>query len=384
LAFATQAAHAKLILVFDDPSTGNQDLVIEDNSQLDLDPLEGAIEYCQPAGSVNMLCGEAFSKPSVGSATSPVLEFSFGPIRWGGELNIRITDTDFSNGPASADVAINGQFEGFDGVTFNFWGDSSNQSFGMGQLIYETSINSDGDFLRGATVDADAIGSLTFEANLESSETENAIGFSGLILLQSSQGTVEVPDVVGDQQSTAEQKITDAGLVVGNITTQASESASVGEVISQSPDAGADASPGTRVNLVVSAGSAPEEVGDTAGLAGLWYDPAFDGEGFNVLVGPDDSLLLYYYGWRSNGQRLWLLSETKTDSIFFGQSITLGMFITKSGTFADPDPELQDWGEMTIIFDSCTAARAHLQGDDGTKTVNLVKLLGIDDLDCGP
>jgi len=382
LAFATQAAHAKLVLVFDDPSTGNEDLYIEDNGPWDNDSLEGSIGYCIPAG-VNMLCAEAVSKPNVGSAAWPILQVSAGPIRWGGELNIMVTDTDWSNGSTTADAFINGAFEGFDGATFKFWGDSSNQPFGMGQLIYETSITSDGDFLRGATVNADAVGSLTLEVNLEGAEAENVITFDALIQLQQSGGAVDVPDVVGAEQSAAEEEITDAGLTVGNVTTEASDSVAAGLVISQDPAAGADAAPGSSVNLTVSAGSAPEEVGDIAGLAGLWFDPAFDGEGFNVLVGPD-SWFLYYYGWRANGQRLWLLSDTMTGPILFGTSITMDVFIAKSGTFSDPDPTLEPWGEMTIIFDSCTAGRAHMQGDDGTKTTNLVKLLGIDDLDCDP
>jgi hypothetical protein len=312
------------------------------------------------------------------------LQVNAGPIRWDGELNILITDTDFSNGPTTADTFINGSFEGFDGVTFNFWGDSSNQPFGMGQLIYETTISSDGDFLRGATVNADAVGSLTLEVNLKGSEAENVIVFDALIQLQQSGGTVDVPDVVGAEQSAAEEEITDAGLKVGKVTTETSDSVPAGIVISQNPAAGTDVSPGTSVNLEVSAGSAPEEVGDIAGLAGLWFDPAFDGEGYNVLVGADGSWFLYYYGWRANGQRLWLLSETLTGPILFGKSTTLEMFIAKNGVFSDPDPTLELWGEMIIIFDSCTAGRGQMQGDDGTKTTNIIKLLGIDDLDCDP
>jgi len=383
LAMATQSAQAKLVLVFDDPSTEGQDLVIEDNGPFDDNTFEGAISYCVPAGA-NFPCAQGFSKGEggLGSAEAPQLQLQAGPMRWNGNVDILLTDTDFTNGPTTGQAVVNGVIEGFENLTLKFWADSANQPYGMGALMWEMSVTEDGDFLKSATVEAPAVGSLTLEVNLESAEPENIVNFQADLILPSSEGTVSVPDVVGDQQTAAEQKITDAGLKVGGVTTETSQ-APAGQVTGQSPDAGAAVSPGSSVDLVVSAGSAPEEVSDAAGLAGLWYDPAFDGEGFNVLVGPD-SWFLYYYGWRSNGQRLWLLSESMTGSIFFGQSITLGMSIAKSGTFADPDPSLQAWGVMTIIFDSCTAARAYLQGDDGTKTVNLVKLLGIDDLDCGP
>jgi len=134
------------------------------------------------------------------------------------------------------------------------------------------------------------------------------------------------------------------------------------------------------VALVVSTGSAPVEVGNPAGFAGLWYDPAFDGEGYSILV-TSSSMFLYYYGHDATGKRLWLISDTFSGSYQFGQSIELGMS-RGSGTFADPSPDLEEWGTLIIIFDSCTSGRAHMDGIDGTKRHDLVKLTGIDDLDC--
>jgi hypothetical protein len=381
VSLSTQPAHAKLVLVFDDPATESEDLVIEDNGPLDEHGWAGEIKYCQPAGSTNMLCVDVFSKPEAGTTTSPVLDVRIEMIRWSGELDVLVTDTDFSNGPTTAEVYIDGGFTGYDEATFNFWGDSANQPFGMGQLIYDTTIDQSLNFLKSGTVDADAVGSLTFEVNLRGAEAENSIFARASISLNTSQGTVPVPDVVGQEQTTAEQEITNAGLGVGNVTTEASDTVPESNVISQSPAAGTDVSPGTMVNLVVSAGSAPEEVENMAGLAGLWYDPAFDGEGFNMLV-TANNWVIYYYGWRSNGQRLWILSESVTDPISFGQSQTLDMWMGESGVFAQPNPDLTMWGEMTIIFDTCTSGRVHMQGDDGTKMANIVKLAGISDLDC--
>ena len=65
---------------------------------------------------------------------------------------------------------------------------------------------------------------------------------------------VTVPDVVGQAQATAESNITGAGLVVGTVTNQSSETVPAGNVISQNPLGGASVVSGTAVNLAVSTG----------------------------------------------------------------------------------------------------------------------------------
>jgi len=53
-----------------------------------------------------------------------------------------------------------------------------------------------------------------------------------------------------------------------------------------------------------------------------------------------------------------------------------------SGTFSNPSHELEEWGTLVIIFDTCTSGRVQMTGIDGIKTANIVKLAGIGDLDC--
>ena len=60
------------------------------------------------------------------------------------------------------------------------------------------------------------------------------------------------PNVVGLAQAAAESAIAAAGFAVGSVTTAASATVPIGRVISQNPAAGASASPGSGVNLVVS------------------------------------------------------------------------------------------------------------------------------------
>ncbi len=66
--------------------------------------------------------------------------------------------------------------------------------------------------------------------------------------------SVTVQNVVGMSQNNAQSVITDAGLIVGTVTQQCSDTVPVGKVISQSPSAGSSVTPGTVVNLVISNG----------------------------------------------------------------------------------------------------------------------------------
>ena len=62
---------------------------------------------------------------------------------------------------------------------------------------------------------------------------------------------VFVPDVVGMEQSTAENAILAEGLLVGALTEQYHELMPAGMVISQEPVAGTSVLPGTLVSLVI-------------------------------------------------------------------------------------------------------------------------------------
>jgi serine/threonine-protein kinase len=70
----------------------------------------------------------------------------------------------------------------------------------------------------------------------------------------SGQQKVKVPDVAGLTRSEAEQKLTGAGLKVGQLTSFPSDSVAAGRVISSGIDAGTPVDPGTKVNLTISSG----------------------------------------------------------------------------------------------------------------------------------
>ncbi len=68
---------------------------------------------------------------------------------------------------------------------------------------------------------------------------------------------VAVPDVVGKTEAEARSLITSAGLTVGTVTQEYSDSIPAGKVISQTPSAGTQVNAGSAVNIVVSKGTKP-------------------------------------------------------------------------------------------------------------------------------
>ena len=93
---------------------------------------------------------------------------------------------------------------------------------------------------------------------------------------------VEVPDVVGLPQADAEAAITDAGLAVGTVTTAASDTVPVGDVISQHPAAGSSVPDGTTVDLVVSSGPELVSVPNVVGMTQAAAEASITGAGLTV------------------------------------------------------------------------------------------------------
>lgn len=77
---------------------------------------------------------------------------------------------------------------------------------------------------------------------------------------------IAVPDVVGMTEAAAAGAITGAGLAVGAVTAEHSDTVPAGRVIRQDPAAGAEVATGTPVDLVVSLGVVTAPVPDVVGL----------------------------------------------------------------------------------------------------------------------
>lgn len=94
--------------------------------------------------------------------------------------------------------------------------------------------------------------------------------------------SVSTPSTVGLSQAGAESAIRGAGLVVGNVVIETSETIPEGSVISQDPPAGTDLPSGSAVDLIVSGGPADIPVPSTAGLSQAEAETALTNAGFVV------------------------------------------------------------------------------------------------------
>jgi len=122
-----------------------------------------------------------------------------------------------------------------------------------------------------------------------------------------------------------------------------------------------------------------------ARYSGLWFEPALDGEGYNV-ISAQAGTVIYFYGSNAQGERLWLISDVLQKDIQDGSTVAGRMYEAIGGDFYHPEPSsssLRDWGTIEARFDDCDGGRFILTGKDGSKTSSVIKLAGVDGAGCG-
>jgi len=124
-------------------------------------------------------------------------------------------------------------------------------------------------------------------------------------------------------------------------------------------------------NLVTSTPVAAPEA--ALEINGLWYDPATDGEGFTVTQGRQGTVA-YFFGYDALGDRLWLISDLIRTEFFPGQSVSASLFQGDGGVFEMPMNTATPWGSLTMTVESCESVRFELDGIDGLKTLDAVRL----------
>ena len=125
----------------------------------------------------------------------------------------------------------------------------------------------------------------------------------------------------------------------------------------------------------------------TPGITGSWYDPARDGEGYNIeIVGSslDPQLLAYFYTYDDAGNQMWLVGSGPAN----GDTAVVPVQVTSGPVYGDgfdkDDVVREDWGTLTFTFSSCTAGsvvRASTMGF-GTTTEDFVRLTYVTGLTC--
>jgi hypothetical protein len=119
-------------------------------------------------------------------------------------------------------------------------------------------------------------------------------------------------------------------------------------------------------------------------FSGPWFDPALDGEGYLVYQTPA-GWLFYFFGYSKDGQFTWIISNVVTlEDLVWGEPFELPMLIGEPGTFEMPTPstELKPYGTLSVRFDTCTSGQFVLDGLDGVKTSEVIKIVDIDGSNC--
>lgn len=128
----------------------------------------------------------------------------------------------------------------------------------------------------------------------------------------------------------------------------------------------------------------PQAIPANNAFTGLWYDPTLDGEGFNIVTA-DSGTIAYFYGSDDRGNRVWLISDLIPGEIKAGQNISVLMYESSGGVFPTPVPSargLAIWGTLNLLFNACNAGQSTLNGVDGIKVSQLIKLTGVGGAAC--
>lgn len=121
--------------------------------------------------------------------------------------------------------------------------------------------------------------------------------------------------------------------------------------------------------------------------SGSWYDRTLNGTGFTVMQFQNGTVV-QYYGYDSDGKRLWLLSDVIDEAWVRAEAKTLTMYEGKADVFTNfttPPanvPGIAKWGNIEIRFDNCDVGYAKLSGTDGEQTFNLTKLAAPSGVHC--
>lgn len=116
-----------------------------------------------------------------------------------------------------------------------------------------------------------------------------------------------------------------------------------------------------------------------AGITGSWYDPVTSGQGFVLHPINDQQLILSFYGYKNNSERLWLIGNY-IGPVEMGEPLVVDMVFASGGNFGHftrDDITESNWGTLTINFADCEHATATLDGIDGQQTMTMVKLAGL-------
>lgn len=102
-------------------------------------------------------------------------------------------------------------------------------------------------------------------------------------------------------------------------------------------------------------------------ISGSWYNPDFDGQGWNIQVIADDLALAYWFSYdQTAGKQAWFYGLGRIQ----GSKITFSDVRRPEGAefgagFNPDDVQQPKWGTMTFVFDDCNSGYMVYGGDTG-------------------
>jgi hypothetical protein len=129
------------------------------------------------------------------------------------------------------------------------------------------------------------------------------------------------------------------------------------------------------------AGHSAQALTITGGFSGSWYDPATNGQGFNieVIAGASGSeVVVYWYGFDASGNPVWAVGVGSVEGNSVSAQLMRPVGISKASGF-------EDVADVTLSFDDCENGDADFgSGDEqvGTGSMDLVKITDVDGTDC--
>ncbi|HRQ63599.1 MAG TPA: M28 family peptidase [Xanthomonadaceae bacterium] len=123
-----------------------------------------------------------------------------------------------------------------------------------------------------------------------------------------------------------------------------------------------------------------------AGISGLWFDSARDGEGFSIEVLDEVQAVVIWYTYDVDGSQMWLIGNASVDGARLRVDALARPVGARFGADFDPhDVERRVWGSLDIEFEDCTSGRFSYQGppDYGSGSHPLVRLAQMSGVGCG-
>ncbi|MGE5096941.1 MAG: hypothetical protein ACM3SO_17530 [Betaproteobacteria bacterium] len=112
--------------------------------------------------------------------------------------------------------------------------------------------------------------------------------------------------------------------------------------------------------------------------SGSWFDPAHNGEGWQVEELPDGRTQVYWFTYDARGEQAWTIGVSDTS----GTSMTVAQNLRPVGThfgsaFSSSQITLQNWGRLELQLDSCLLGSARwdsTQSDFGSGALRPTRL----------